>query len=158
MSRSTIKPGQVVGIVGPTGSGKSTVVSLMPRFYEPSGGRVLIDGVDISADKLAALRAQIGFVLQETVLFRGTIGENIAYGKPGATREEIVAAAKLANADEFISPHAARLRLAGRRARRHAVGRPAPAHRHRARRDPRQPDHDPGRTHAPPSTPSPSAW
>jgi len=103
----TIQPGQVVGIVGPTGSGKSTVVSLMPRFYDPSAGRVLIDGVDIATHKLAALRAQIGFVLQETVLFRGTIGENIAYGKPGATREEIVAAAKLANADEFIArmPH-----------------------------------------------------
>jgi subfamily B ATP-binding cassette protein MsbA len=103
----TIKPGQVVGIVGPTGSGKSTVVSLMPRFYDPSAGRVLIDGVDIATHKLAALRAQIGFVLQETVLFRGTIGENIAYGKPGASREEIVAAAKLANADEFIArmPH-----------------------------------------------------
>ena len=103
----TIRPGQVVGIVGPTGSGKSTVVSLMPRFYDPSAGRVLIDGVDIATHKLAALRAQIGFVLQETVLFRGTIGENIAYGKPGATRDEIVAAAKLANADEFIArmPH-----------------------------------------------------
>jgi subfamily B ATP-binding cassette protein MsbA len=99
----TIKPGQVVGIVGPTGSGKSTVVSLMPRFYDPTAGRVLIDGVDISTHKLSALRSQIGFVLQETVLFRGTIGENIAYGKPGATRDEIVAAAKLANADEFIS-------------------------------------------------------
>ena len=103
----TIRPGQVVGIVGPTGSGKSTVVSLMPRFYDPSAGRVLIDGVDIATHKLTALRAQIGFVLQETVLFRGTIGENIAYGKPGATRDEIVAAAKLANADEFIArmPH-----------------------------------------------------
>jgi subfamily B ATP-binding cassette protein MsbA len=99
----TIKPGQVVGIVGPTGSGKSTVVSLMPRFYDPSGGRVLIDGQDISKLKLTSLRSQIGFVLQETVLFRGSIAENIAYGKPGATQEEIVAAAKLANADEFIS-------------------------------------------------------
>ncbi len=99
----TIEPGQVVGIVGPTGSGKSTVVSLMPRFYDPSAGRVLIDGQDISKVKLTALRSQIGFVLQETVLFRGSIAENIAYGKPGATQEEIVAAAKLANADEFIS-------------------------------------------------------
>ncbi|MDM0031307.1 ABC transporter ATP-binding protein [Variovorax sp. J22P271] len=103
----TIQPGQVVGIVGPTGSGKSTVVSLMPRFYDPTSGRVLIDGVDISHRKLAPLRAQIGFVLQETVLFRGTIGDNIAYGKPGATRDEVVAAARLANADEFIArmPH-----------------------------------------------------
>jgi ABC-type multidrug transport system fused ATPase/permease subunit len=103
----TIKPGQVVGIVGPTGSGKSTVVSLMPRFYDPTAGRVLIDGQDIARQKLSALRTQIGFVLQETVLFRGTISENIAYGKPGASAGEIVAAAKLANADEFISrmPH-----------------------------------------------------
>jgi subfamily B ATP-binding cassette protein MsbA len=103
----TIKPGQVVGIVGPTGSGKSTVVSLMPRFYDPTGGRVLIDGTDISTHQLAALRSQIGFVLQETVLFRGTIRENIAYGRPDASGEEVIAAAKLANADEFISrmPH-----------------------------------------------------
>ena len=103
----TIKPGQVVGVVGPTGSGKSTVVSLIPRFYDANAGRVLIDGVDIATMKLAALRNQIGFVLQETVLFRGTIKENIAYGNPSATDAEIVAAAKLANADEFISrmPH-----------------------------------------------------
>jgi len=103
----TIKPGQVVGIVGPTGSGKSTVVSLMPRFYDPNKGRILIDGMDIAACKLAALRSQVGFVLQETVLFRGTIRENIGYGRPGATDDEIVAAAKLANADEFIAkmPH-----------------------------------------------------
>ncbi|HET7031956.1 MAG TPA: ATP-binding cassette domain-containing protein, partial [Casimicrobiaceae bacterium] len=94
-------------VVGPTGSGKSTVVSLIPRFYDTNGGRVLIDGVDIATMKLAALRNLIGFVLQETVLFRGTIKENIAYGHPGATDEQIVAAAKLANADEFISrmPH-----------------------------------------------------
>ena len=97
-----IRPGQVVGIVGPTGSGKSTVLSLIPRFYETTGGRILIDGQDIRTLKLSALRDQIGFVLQETVLFRGTIRENIAYGRPDATYEEIVAAAKIANADEFI--------------------------------------------------------
>jgi ABC-type multidrug transport system fused ATPase/permease subunit len=103
----TIAPGQVVGVVGPTGSGKSTVLSLIPRFYDPSAGRVLIDGTDVSTFRLAALRAQVGFVLQETVLFRGTIRENIAYGRPGASDEEIVAAARLANADEFIArmPH-----------------------------------------------------
>jgi subfamily B ATP-binding cassette protein MsbA len=103
----TIEPGQVVGVVGPTGSGKSTVLSLIPRFYDPTAGRVLIDGTDVTTYKLAALRAQVGFVLQETVLFRGTIRENIAYGRPGASDEEIIAAAKLANADEFISrmPH-----------------------------------------------------
>jgi ABC-type multidrug transport system fused ATPase/permease subunit len=102
-----IEAGQVVGIVGPTGSGKSTVLSLVPRFYDPSGGRILIDGADVSTFKLDALRAQVGFVLQETVLFRGTIRENIAYGRPGATDAEILAAAKVANADEFIGrmPH-----------------------------------------------------
>ena len=102
-----IEPGQVVGIVGPTGSGKSTVLSLLPRFYDPSGGRILIDGADVATFKLNSLRAQVGFVLQETVLFRGTIRENIAYGRPGATDEEVLAAAKVANADEFIGrmPH-----------------------------------------------------
>ena len=103
----SIAPGQVVGVVGPTGSGKSTVLSLIPRFYDPTAGRVLLDGTDITTFKLAALRAQVGFVLQETVLFRGTIRENIAYGRPGASEAEVIAAAKLANADEFISrmPH-----------------------------------------------------
>lgn len=98
----TIKPGQVVGIVGPTGGGKSTVVSLIPRFYDPTKGRVLIDGADIRDWKLVSLRREVGFVLQETILFSGTIRDNIAYGRPDATPEEIVAAAKLANADEFI--------------------------------------------------------
>jgi ABC-type multidrug transport system fused ATPase/permease subunit len=97
-----IEPGQVVGIVGSTGSGKSTLLSLLPRFYDPKLGRILIDGVDIADYKVAALRAQIGFVLQDTLLFPGTIRENIAYGRPEATEEEIVAAARIANADEFI--------------------------------------------------------
>jgi subfamily B ATP-binding cassette protein MsbA len=103
----TIKPGQVVGIVGPTGGGKSTVVSLIPRFYDPTAGRVLIDGEDIRNWKLVPLRREVGFVLQETVLFQGTIRDNIAYGRPNATEEDIIAAAKLANADEFIvkMPH-----------------------------------------------------
>ena len=74
----SIEPGQVVGIVGPTGSGKSTVLSLLPRFYDPAEGRVLIDGIDIADYKLAALRDQIGFVLQDAVLFRGTVRENIS--------------------------------------------------------------------------------
>jgi subfamily B ATP-binding cassette protein MsbA len=98
-----IEPGQLVGFVGATGGGKSTVASLIPRFYDATSGRVLIDGTDVRDFKIKALRNQIGCVLQDTVLFAGTIAENIGYGRPGSTREEIVAAAKLANADEFIS-------------------------------------------------------
>jgi subfamily B ATP-binding cassette protein MsbA len=98
-----IEPGSMVGIVGTTGGGKSTVVGLIPRFYDPGSGRVSIDGVDAKDYTKASLRGQIGFVLQETVLFRGTIRENIAYGRPGATEEEIIAAAKLANAHDFVS-------------------------------------------------------
>jgi len=98
-----IQPGQLVGVVGTTGGGKSTVVGLIPRFYDPDGGRVLVDGVDVRDYTKASLRGQIGFVLQETVLFRGTIRENIAYGRPDATEEEIIEAAKLANAHDFIT-------------------------------------------------------
>ncbi|WP_248353573.1 ABC transporter ATP-binding protein [Anaeromyxobacter oryzae] len=98
----SIDPGQFIGIVGTTGSGKSTVVSLIPRFYDPSAGRVLVDGVDVRDYSLQRLRDQMGFVLQDTILFRGTIRENIAYGRPGASEEQIVEAAKLANAHEFI--------------------------------------------------------
>jgi len=99
----TIEAGQLVGVVGPTGSGKSTVVSLIPRFYDVKSGTVKIDGRDVRDYKIHPLRDQIGYVLQDTVLFRGTILENIAFGRPNATREEIVDAAKLANADEFIA-------------------------------------------------------
>jgi subfamily B ATP-binding cassette protein MsbA len=99
----TINPGQMVGIVGPTGSGKSTLASLIPRFREPDAGRITIDGVDIRDYKLRELRGQIGFVLQDTVLLRGTVRDNIAFGRPDATDEAIVLAAKLANADEFIT-------------------------------------------------------
>jgi len=102
-----ITPGQVIGLVGGTGSGKSTIVSLIPRFYNPTAGRITLDGRDLTEYKVHPLRDQIGYVLQETVLFRGTIRENIAYGRPDATDADIVAAAKLANADEFIArmPH-----------------------------------------------------
>ncbi|HEY4874076.1 MAG TPA: ATP-binding cassette domain-containing protein, partial [Puia sp.] len=102
-----IECGQRIGICGPTGSGKSTVVSLIARFYDPTGGRILIDDIDISDYILDKLRGQIGYVLQDTILFFGSIRENIAYGKPDATEEEILDAAKLAHADEFINkmPH-----------------------------------------------------
>lgn len=97
-----IMPGQRIGICGHTGSGKSTIASLIPRFYDPGKGRILIDGVDIANMKLESLRRQIGFVLQDTVLFFGSVRANIAYGKPDATNEEIINAARLANAEEFI--------------------------------------------------------
>jgi ABC-type multidrug transport system fused ATPase/permease subunit len=99
----SIAPGQTVGIVGPTGSGKSTLVSLIPRFRDIDAGSIRIDGGDICDYRLHGLRTQIGFVLQETVLLRGTIRDNIAFGRPEATDEEIIAAANLANAHEFIS-------------------------------------------------------
>jgi ABC-type multidrug transport system fused ATPase/permease subunit len=99
----TVKAGQMVGIVGPTGGGKSTIVSLIPRFRDPDAGTIKIDGVDIRDYTLRGLRSQIGFVLQETVLLRGTVRDNIAFGRPEASEDEIVEAAKLANAHEFIS-------------------------------------------------------
>lgn len=95
-------PGKTIALVGPTGSGKTTLVSLLPRFYDPSGGRVLIDGVDVRTVTLHSLRRHIGMVLQEPFLFSTTLRENIAYGVEDATEEEIIAAAKAANAHDFI--------------------------------------------------------
>ncbi len=96
------KPGQVVALIGPTGSGKSTITNLIPRFYDPTAGRVLVDGVDIRRVQLQSLRRHIGIVLQEPFLFSTTIAENIAYGRPEASMEEIIAAAKAARAHDFI--------------------------------------------------------
>jgi subfamily B ATP-binding cassette protein MsbA len=98
----TIRSGQRIGICGPTGSGKSTIASLIPRLYDPTSGKILIDGVDIKDYTLEGLRREIGFVLQDTMLFFGSIRDNIAYGRPDATQKEIIEAAKLANAHEFI--------------------------------------------------------
>ena len=97
-----VKPGEVVGIVGPSGSGKTTLTKLLLRFYNPDKGRILIDGVDIRRIKLDSLRRQIGIVLQDPVLFSGTIAENISYGVMNAEPEEIIAAAKAAHAHDFI--------------------------------------------------------
>jgi ATP-binding cassette, subfamily B, bacterial len=97
-----IEPGQVAALVGPTGAGKSTIISLIPRFYDPTSGVVKIDGQDIRRYQQKSLRQQMSFVLQETLLFHGTIWYNIAYGKPDATRREILRAAEMANAKEFI--------------------------------------------------------
>jgi subfamily B ATP-binding cassette protein MsbA len=97
-----IEPGQVAAFVGPSGAGKSTIISLIPRFYDPTGGQVKIDGSDVRQYTLQSLREQMSFVLQDTVLFHVPIWQNIAYGKPEAQRAEIIRAAELANAHEFI--------------------------------------------------------
>jgi ATP-binding cassette, subfamily B, bacterial len=97
-----IEPGQVAAFVGPSGAGKSTIISLIPRFYDPSSGVVKVDGTDVRKYTLHSLREQMSFVLQDTVLFRVPIWQNIAYGKPEAQRDEIIRAAELANAHEFI--------------------------------------------------------
>ncbi|HEY6342692.1 MAG TPA: ABC transporter ATP-binding protein [Bryobacteraceae bacterium] len=97
-----IEPGQVAALVGPTGAGKSTIIGLIPRFYEVNSGAVKIDGHDIRRFTQKSLRQQISFVLQDTVLFHGPVWKNIAYGKPEASRSEILRAAELANAHEFI--------------------------------------------------------
>jgi ATP-binding cassette, subfamily B, bacterial len=97
-----IEPGQVAALVGPTGSGKTTLISLIPRFYDAQSGIIKIDGTDVRKYLRKSVREQISFVLQDTLLFRAPIWQNIAYGKPEASRAEVIRAAKLANADEFI--------------------------------------------------------
>jgi ABC-type multidrug transport system fused ATPase/permease subunit len=97
-----VKPGQVMAVVGPTGAGKTTLISLLPRFYDPQQGRIYLDGHDIQELAVKSLREQISLVLQEPLLFSGTIAENIRYGRLEAGMEEIMAAAKAANAHDFI--------------------------------------------------------
>jgi subfamily B ATP-binding cassette protein MsbA len=104
----TVRAGQMVAIVGLSGAGKTTLVNLIPRFYDVTSGAILIDGVDIRDVTLKSLRAQVGMVTQETVLFDDTVGANIAYGSPNATREDIEQAARAAHADDFISAMPAR--------------------------------------------------
>ena len=98
-----VRPGETVAIVGPTGSGKSTLVNLVPRFYDPTAGRVLLEGIDVRELELAQLRRSVGVIFQETFLFSATVAENIAYGKPHAGRDEIERCARAAQAHEFIA-------------------------------------------------------
>jgi len=99
----TIEPGQVVALVGASGAGKTSLVNLIPRFYDPTAGRLEIDGIDISSVALRSLRSQIGIVPQEPILFSGSIRDNISYGQPEASLEQVQAAARAANAEEFIT-------------------------------------------------------
>ena len=98
-----IRPGEKLALVGPSGGGKTTLCNLIPRFYDVTGGRILIDGQDVRQVTLDSLRGAIGVVQQDVYLFSGSVYENIAYGKPGASRQEVEAAAKLAGAHEFIT-------------------------------------------------------
>jgi ATP-binding cassette subfamily B protein len=97
------RSGETVALLGATGSGKTTIINLLPRFYDPTQGRITIDGHDLRDVTLDSLRSQIGIVLQETTLFSGTIRDNIAFGRPDATDEEVQAAAKAAAAHDFIT-------------------------------------------------------
>jgi ATP-binding cassette, subfamily B, multidrug efflux pump len=99
----TVAAGQTVAILGKTGSGKSSIINLIPRFYDPQSGQVLVDGIDVRDVTLDSLRGNIGIVLQDTILFSGSVRENIAYGKPDASEEAVVAAAKAAQAHAFIN-------------------------------------------------------
>jgi ATP-binding cassette subfamily B protein len=98
-----VEPGQMVALLGTTGAGKSTVINLIPRFYDVTGGSVLVDGHDVRKVTLSSLRAQVGVVLQEALLFSGTVRENIAYGRPDATLDDIRKAAEAAQAHEFVA-------------------------------------------------------
>src|SRR5207245_7645246 len=110
------RPGETLAIAGATGAGKTTLVSLVPRFFDPWEGRVRIDGHDARDVQLKSLRRQVALVLQEPFLFPLTVAENIAYGRPGASRDEIEAAAQAANADAFVErlPHGYQTRVGER--------------------------------------------
>ena len=99
----TIQPGEMIALVGPSGAGKSTIITLLSRFYDPTSGAVLLDDKFITAYNVQSVRRQIGIVMQDSILFSGSIAENIRYGRPGATHDEIIAAAKAANAHDFIT-------------------------------------------------------
>ena len=142
----SIAPNQIVGLVGGTGAGKSTLLSLVPRFYDPTTGSVMLDGRDVREITKKSLRAQIAIVLQDTLLFSTTVRENIAYGRPDATEEEIIEAARRAQADEFIRQMPAGIQQPRRRTGRAFERRSAAAHRNRASISEERADSVAGRT------------
>ena len=142
-----VPPGQTLALVGATGAGKSTFAKLVARFYDPQKGKVLVDGHDLRGVQQRALRRQLGIVPQEGFLFSGSVRENIAFGRPEASLEEIEAAVATVGATEFVAALPERDRDRGRRARRPALRRPAPARRLRPRPAGRAPHPDPRRGH-----------
>ena len=140
-----VQPGQTVALVGHTGAGKSTIVKLLARFYDPTGGRVPVDGHDLRDVTMTSLRRQLGMVPQEGFLFARSVRENIAFGRPDASREEVEAAARAVGAARVHRGAARGLRHLDRRARRPALDRPAPAGRVRPRAAGRPAAADPGR-------------
>ena len=140
-----VRPGQKIALVGPTGAGKTTLISLIPRFYDPSHGRIEIDGVDIRKVTLKSLRQSVSLVQQEPLLFSDTISNNIRYGRLEATMDEIVAAARAANAHDFIMGLPEQYETVDRRAWGQAVRRRAPADLGRPRLPQGRPDPAPRR-------------
>ena len=153
----TIRPREMIGLVGPSGAGKSTLVNLVCRFYDVAEGAILVDGIDIRSFPVEEYRRHIGIVLQDPFLFYGTIAENIAYGRPDATRDEDRRRGPGRPGPRIHPAAAAGLRLAGRRARPIALRRRAAAHLDRPGAVDRSADPDPGRSHLARSTPRPSA-
>ena len=142
-----VEAGKTVALVGPSGAGKTSLVALIARLYDPSEGSVLVDGADVREVDVDSLRSEIAFVADDSFLFTASVAENIAYARQDASREEIEAAARRAQADGFIRGPARRLRHPRRRARPDPLRRPAPAGRDRPR-PARRPAHpDPRRRH-----------
>ena len=137
--RLTAEPGQTIALVGPTGAGKTTIINLLSRFYDVDAGAIRIDDIDIRRLRKSDLRRQLGVVLQDTYLFADTVMDNIRYGRLDATDEEVIAAARLANADHFIRAPAPWLRHPALRARRQPEPGTAPVAGHRPRRAGRSP-------------------
>ncbi len=137
--------GTTTALVGSSGSGKSTLISLVMAFNRPGSGVIRIDGRDLSTLKLRDYRAELGIVMQDNFLFDGSVADNISFSRPGASREEIEAAGRLAHCDEFVREFERGLRHRRRRARGEGVRRAAPADRHRARDPGGSADPDPGR-------------